>query len=417
MIPLSKQAGIFDTAEEYVWNSDEGPFENLFRLAENLGIMFGGGPLSLLLMGAEPFGLDFGILGKKMDEQLGLHQVSDLVHLDPEKLGQIAANTSEEISNEPQQYSGSEAQQAQQPAQQPGQAGGAMFGSIFGGAAEFRFKKQADEASQTPAPITGVNKPAPIAGLPKPSPAPVRLPPLSKKPRAKDLLDDLLQPVDKSQEVPDTKVDRGQMYGLEGPKTNVDPYMGQKAEKRWKEDLGERSPQDLREEQQQRNRQEKVLNKALVQTPSPGPEENPSFLTPTTQSPRSSLTKEELRAQRLKEKDMALNRKHQLKKMKYEQKLWGARENAYGSRWGRRLSGGAKAIAFGGLFTWLFKMLADPNSKISKVLRGAGIIGAETIHRQFSDAGQVRAKTSPTTLNPNSAKAALESAVDRILEE
>jgi len=127
---------------------------------------------------------------------------------------------------------------------------------------------------------------------------------------------------------------------------------------------------------------------------------------------------EDLKMERVKQEQR--NIKHQRALMKEEERSMRARRRGWGggsSRgWGGSVGRGALAIGLGGLFSTLFKFLADPKSKLSIALRGAGAFAASEVHKTFEGASAERQKSEPAAAPAKlSPRQKLERAVEQIL--
>lgn len=103
-IPLTKQANVaIDIAgavADGLWDENDGPMENLFRLIENYKIIFGGGPLSILLIVLKGFGIGPSQIGRWIDEQNGFKTINDVVGMNQEAVAQKIAQKIESVAGD-----------------------------------------------------------------------------------------------------------------------------------------------------------------------------------------------------------------------------------------------------------------------------------------------------------------------------
>lgn len=104
---MVKRADILETAKEAIWDSSDGPAENILRLAENYLIIFGGGPIAMLLFVLKALNLPPSRVGRAIDQAGGISQLSDLVGLDAQTVAEKAADQVYKSDEAPAQGFGS----------------------------------------------------------------------------------------------------------------------------------------------------------------------------------------------------------------------------------------------------------------------------------------------------------------------
>lgn len=99
MIPLTKHADDWmEKIQHSIWDPNDGPLENLFRIGENYLIIFGGGPFAFLLLALKAMRMSPSSIGRMIDQGQSLTSVEDFLNMDHKKAAEEIAQRLESDS-------------------------------------------------------------------------------------------------------------------------------------------------------------------------------------------------------------------------------------------------------------------------------------------------------------------------------